>query len=96
MLAGLWLRFQVAGCMKLVGRELAYENSHLSLLLIAWDVLRGGTSRTQRQKFHTDEEYISQYCLFSYRFIARHISKARQWTMVYNSVARTNSAYNLT
>ena len=96
MLAGLWLRFQVAGCMKLVGRELAYENSHLSLLLIAWDVLRGGTSRTQRQTFHTDEEYISQYCLFSYRFIARHISKAKQWMMVYNSVARTQGAYNVT
>ena len=37
--AGLWLRFQVAGYMKLVGGELACENSRLSLLLATWDVL---------------------------------------------------------
>ena len=59
-MAGLWLRFQVAGCMKLVGGELASENSHLSLLLATWDVLQGGTSGTQQQKFHTDEVYIPQ------------------------------------
>ena len=39
--AGLWLRFQVAGYMKLVGRELACKNSHLSLLLATWYVLQG-------------------------------------------------------
>ena len=59
-MAGLWLRFQVAGYMKLVGGELACENSHLSLFLATWDVLQGGTSGTQQQKFHTDEEYIPQ------------------------------------
>ena len=57
---GLWLRFQVAGYMKLVGGELACKNSHLSLLLATWYVLQGGTSGTLQQKFHTDEEYIPQ------------------------------------
>ena len=58
--AGLWLRFQVARYMKLVGRELSCKNSHLSLLLATWYVLQGGTSGTQQQKFLTDEEYIPQ------------------------------------
>ena len=57
-MAGLWLRFQVAGYMKLVGRELhvAWENRHFFLLLAAFDILKGGTSGTQQQKFHTDDE----------------------------------------
>ena len=50
--------------MKLVvggGVELACENSHFSSLLAAGNVLRGGTSVTQSQKFHTDD--INQfYC----------------------------------
>ena len=41
------LRFQVAGYMKLVGRELACENGRFSLLLVAWDVLLRETSLTQ-------------------------------------------------
>ena len=32
---------------------LACENSRFSSLLAAWDISRGGTSATQRQKFHT-------------------------------------------
>ena len=57
-MAGLWLRFQVAGYMKLVGRELhvAWENSRCFLPLAAFDILQGGTSGTQQQKFHTDDE----------------------------------------
>ena len=34
---------------------LACENIRFSLLLTPGDVLRGGTSATQRQKFHTDD-----------------------------------------
>ena len=33
----------------------ACENIHFSSLSAAGDVLRGGTSATQRQKFHTDD-----------------------------------------
>ena len=40
--------------MKLVGGELACENSHFFLLLAAFDILKGETSGTQQQKFHTD------------------------------------------
>ena len=56
--AGLWLRFQVGGYIKLVGGELhlACENSHFFLLLAAFDILQGGTSGTQQQKFYTDNE----------------------------------------
>ena len=35
--------------------NLAYENSRFSSLFSARDVSRGGTSATQRQKFHTDD-----------------------------------------
>ena len=35
--------------------NLACENNHFSSLLAARDVSRGGTSATQRQKFHTDD-----------------------------------------
>ena len=91
--AGLWLRFQVAGCMKLVGRELPCKNSCLSLLLIAWHVLRGGTSGTLQQKNSILMKNIfHKYFLFSYRFIARHMSKAKP----INSIARTHGAYNVT
>ena len=34
---------------------LAYENIRFSLLFAAGDVQRGGTSATQRQKFHTED-----------------------------------------
>ena len=33
----------------------AFENIRFSSLFAAGDVLRGGTSATQRQKFHTDD-----------------------------------------
>ena len=36
-------------------RKLACENIRFSSLFVAWDVSRGGTSATQRQKFHTDD-----------------------------------------
>ena len=36
-------------------RGLACENIRFSSLFAAGDVLRGGTSATQRQKFHTDD-----------------------------------------
>ena len=35
--------------------QLACENIHFSSLFAAGDVSRGGTSATQRQKFHTDD-----------------------------------------
>ena len=35
--------------------ELACENIRFSLLFAAKNVSRGGTSATQRQKFHTDD-----------------------------------------
>ena len=61
LVAGISLRFQVCGYMKLVGGELhvACENSHFFcsfLLLAAFDILQQGTSGTQQQKFHTDDE----------------------------------------
>ena len=34
---------------------IACKNSGFSLLLAAWDVLRGGMCATQRQKFHADD-----------------------------------------
>ena len=37
------------------GVELACENSHCSSLLATGNVLRGGTSATQCQKFHSDD-----------------------------------------
>ena len=36
-------------------RKLACENIRFSSLFVAEDVSRGGTSATQRQKFHTDD-----------------------------------------
>ena len=42
--------------------NVACENIRFSLLFAAGDVLRGGTSATQRQKFHTD--YANQ-CLLN-------------------------------
>ena len=34
---------------------IAYEDSHFSSLFAAGDVLHGGTSASQQQKFHTDD-----------------------------------------
>ena len=45
-----------------VDRKLARENSRFSSLFAARDVSRGGTSATQRQKFHTDD--VNQ-CLYN-------------------------------
>ena len=36
-------------------KVIACENIRFSSLFAAGDVLRGGTSATQRQKFHTDD-----------------------------------------
>ena len=36
--------------------SVAYENIRFSSLFAAGDVSRGGTSATQRQRFHTDDE----------------------------------------
>ena len=66
--------------MKLVGRELACENSHFFLLLAAFDILKGGTSGTQQQKFHTDvvnqclhnksgSPWVSNANLFNFTFL---------------------------
>ena len=38
-----------------VPNVLAFENIRFSSLFVAEDVSRGGTSATQRQKFHTDD-----------------------------------------
>ena len=45
-----------------VKSQLACENSRIFSLLTAGDVSRGGTSATQRQKFHTDD--VNQ-CLYN-------------------------------
>ena len=49
--------FFVAHCMLIQtsGKRLACENIRFSPLFAAGDVSRGGTSVTQRQKFHTDD-----------------------------------------
>ena len=39
----------------LLKQDIACENIRFSSLLVAEDVSRGGTSATQRQKFHTDD-----------------------------------------
>ena len=44
--AGFSLKFRVAWYMKLVAGELGCDNSDLSLLLVAGNVLRGRTSAT--------------------------------------------------
>ena len=55
LVAGLWLRCQVLNFeiwnFMLVGRELAFYPCYSP----TWDVLQGGTSATQRHKFHTDD-----------------------------------------
>ena len=94
LVAGLWLRFQVAGYMKLVGRELACKNSHLSLLLTTWDVWKEEPLGLSDRNSILMKNIFHKYCLFSYRSIARHYLKLSQWTMVYNSTGRTHSAYN--
>ena len=48
---GVMLTWELQGCQL----ELACENIRFSLLFVAGDVWRGGTSATQRQKFHTDD-----------------------------------------
>jgi len=59
---------------------LAYENIRFSLLFAAGDVSRGGTSATQRQKFHADDAnqcLLNKSCshgvpnvnLFNFRFL---------------------------
>ena len=40
-------------------KVIACENIRFSSLFAAGDVLRGGTSATQRQKFHTDDLMLS-------------------------------------
>ena len=50
---GFSLKFHVARSMKLVAGVLGCNNSHFSLLLAAGNVLRGVTSATQWQKFHS-------------------------------------------
>ena len=42
-------------CLSKVAEELACENIHFFSLFVDGDVSRGGTSATQRQKFHTDD-----------------------------------------
>ena len=39
----------------IIRSSIACENIHFSSLFVAGDVSRGGTSATQRQKFHTDD-----------------------------------------
>ena len=59
---------------------LACENIRFSSLFVAGDVSRGGTSATQRQKFHTDDANqcllnesgshgVSNVNLFNFRFL---------------------------
>ena len=54
------------------GSTAVYENSHLSSLLTAKDVLPGGTSAPQWQKFHTDEENLPR--IWSGALIGQHSS----------------------
>ena len=67
------------------GVELACENSHFSSLLAAGNVLRGGMSATQCQKFHTDD--INQLYIINpvqsldskCKFVQFYISPGRFW-----------------
>ena len=46
---------------------IACENIRFSSLFVAEDVSRGGTSATQRQKFHTDDvEEAFEFCWSSW------------------------------
>ena len=84
---GLWLRFQVGG-FEISWRELhvACENSHFFLVLAAFGILQGGTSETQQQKFHTDDEnqclhnksgspWVPNSNLFNFTFLLVDFSK---------------------
>ena len=50
---GVMLTWELQGCQ--LEYLLACKNIRFSLLFVAGDVWRGGTSATQRQKFHTDD-----------------------------------------
>ena len=65
---------------------LAFENISFSMLFTAGDVLRGGTSATQRQKFHTDDANqcllnksgshgVPNVNLFNFRFLLVNLVK---------------------
>ena len=59
-------RFQSSYCAKIITR-LACENIRFSSLFVAEDVSRGGTSATQRQKFHTDDVISMEFLSLSRR-----------------------------
>ena len=73
-------KFHIPICKTKGAHVLACENIRFSSLFAAGDVSRGGTSATQRQKFHTDDAnqclLIGLYChrvpnvnLFNLRFL---------------------------
>ena len=49
------MTMSVGSCCSLARDHIACENIRFSSLFAAGDVSRGGTSATQRQKFHTDD-----------------------------------------
>ena len=117
-----------------LGSHLHVAVLSLRFQVVTWDILWGGTSATQRQKFHTDcidgclhyksgSPWVPNANLFNFSFLLFIIFKClnvvlickqapaklkcffqrrilslklSQWTMVYNSIARTRGAYNET
>ena len=61
---------------------LACENSRFSSLLAAGDLSRGGTSASQRQKFHTDD--VNQ-CLHN-KSVSYGVSKANVFNFTFSLV----------
>ena len=80
---------------------LACENSRFSSLLAAGDVPRGGTSATQRQKFHTDhvnqrlhnksgKHGVPNANLFNFTFLLQTSSKKTQMLLLEKNIYSTN------
>ena len=81
--------------------SLAWENSHFSSLFAARNVSRGGTSATQRQKFHTDDvnqclhnisgsHGVPQTNLFNFTFLLVAFTKV--WCSSVNELQQNSKA----
>ena len=85
-----------------LGQEVACENIRFSSLLAAGDVSRGGTSTTQRQKFHTDDANqcllnksgsrgVPNVNLFNFRFLLIDFGKV--FCSSANELQQNSNAY---
>ena len=65
--------------------NIACENIRFSSIFAAGDVSRGGTSATQRQKFHSDDanqclhHKFGSHINFKYKFLQFYVSCGRFW-----------------